>query len=137
MADATSAPDNTASDAGFDDPFAMAAGGGPRELGITEAAAKRLSFLLGQEEDSNQMLRVTVSGGGCSGYQYHFDFDKAAGDDDLIFERDGVSVVTDNASMDLLAGSQLDYVDDLIGAFFTVNNPNASSSCGCGVSFSI
>ncbi|MBP5855744.1 iron-sulfur cluster insertion protein ErpA [Marivibrio halodurans] len=109
---------------------------GPRELSISDAAARRLAFLLGQEDDPDQMLRVTVSGGGCSGYQYHFDFDREARADDLVFERDGVKVVTDNASMDLLAGSQLDYVDDLIGAFFTVNNPNASSSCGCGVSFS-
>ncbi len=122
---------------GFDDPFAVAMGGGPRELAISEAAAQRLAHLLRQETDSDQMLRVTVTGGGCSGYQYHFDFDKQAGENDLVFERDGVKVVTDNASMDLLAGSQLDYVDDLIGAFFTVNNPNASSSCGCGVSFSV
>lgn len=138
MADAPTASETTPETGpDFDDPFAIAADGGTRELGISEAAAKRLAFLLSQEDDPDQMLRVTVSGGGCSGYQYHFDFDRQAGADDLVFERDGVKVVTDDASMDLLAGSQLDYVDDLIGAFFTVNNPNASSSCGCGVSFSI
>jgi iron-sulfur cluster insertion protein len=123
--------------ANFDDPFAVTIGDSVRELGISESAAKRLIFLLSQEDDQDQMLRVTVSGGGCSGYQYEFGFSKDVGTDDMVFSRDGVKVVTDNASMDLLAGSQLDYVDDLIGAFFTVNNPNASSSCGCGVSFSV
>ncbi|MEQ8604249.1 MAG: iron-sulfur cluster insertion protein ErpA [Marivibrio sp.] len=121
----------------FDDPFASAGASGPRELGVSDAAVKRLRELLAQEEDEGLMLRVTVSGGGCSGYQYAFGFDAETTADDVTFERDGVTVVTDRASLDLLAGGQVDYIDDLVGAYFTVNNPNASSSCGCGVSFSI
>jgi len=121
----------------FDDPFATAAANGPRELGISDSAVKRLTELLAQEDQDGLMLRVTVSGGGCSGYQYAFAFDADTTPDDQTFERDGVTVVTDQASLDLLAGGQVDYIDDLVGAYFTVNNPNASSSCGCGVSFSV
>lgn len=119
------------------DPFALDTAEAPRELTLSDSAVKRLSALIDAQQDSSLMLRVTVSGGGCSGYQYGFDFDKQAGPDDLVFERDGVRVVTDTVSMDLLAGSELDYVDDLVGAYFQVRNPNASSSCGCGTSFSV
>ena len=83
------------------------------------------------------MLRVTVSGGGCSGFQYGFDFDDSVGEDDRTFERDGVSVVIDEVSLELLAGSTIDFVEDLIGASFQITNPQATSSCGCGASFSI
>ncbi len=135
----TTTPDNAPAAGAFDaaDPFAQAMAEATPELGISAAAAERLAYLLRQEDDPDTMLRVTVSGGGCSGYQYKFDFDRQAGPDDRVFERDGVRVVTDSASLGLLAGAQVDYIDDLIGAYFTVNNPNASSSCGCGTSFAI
>lgn len=121
------------------DPFALEldAGDAARVLTISDAAAKRLKHLVAAEDDPNLMLRVTVSGGGCSGYQYGFSFDDKATPDDLVFERDGMKVVTDEASMGLLAGSEVHYVDDLVGAYFQVRNPNASSSCGCGTSFSV
>lgn len=108
-----------------------------RVLTISESAAKRLSTLIEAEGENGLMLRITVSGGGCSGYQYGFDFDTKAKEADFVFERDGVKVVTDEASLDLLAGSEVDFKDELVGAYFAINNPNASSSCGCGTSFSI
>jgi iron-sulfur cluster insertion protein len=108
-----------------------------RVLMISESAAKRLAKLIEAEDDDGLMLRITVSGGGCSGFQYGFSFDSEAKPEDKVFERDGVKVVTDDASLDLLAGSEVDFKDELVGAYFAVNNPNASSSCGCGTSFSI
>lgn len=121
------------------DPFALDldADAAERVLTISPAAASRLKTLVEAEKDPNLMLRVTVSGGGCSGYQYGFSFDDKATPDDLVFERDGMKVVTDEASMGLLAGSEVHYVDDLVGAYFQVRNPNAASSCGCGTSFSV
>lgn len=119
------------------DPFALETTDSARELTLSDAAVARLSKLIQAEGDERLMLRVTVSGGGCSGFQYGFDFETEIGEDDLIFERNGVRVVTDTVSMDLLAGSELDFVDDLVGAYFRVNNPNASSSCGCGTSFAV
>ena len=118
-------------------PFAVDLTVGDRVLEISDAAVKRLAWMIDQEGDQDLMLRVTVSGGGCSGYQYGFSFDDTVTPDDLTFEKDGVRVVTDDASMDLLAGSQVDYKDELVGSFFTINNPNASSSCGCGTSFAV
>ena len=112
-------------------------GGGLKPMTITEAAAKRIDYLIQQEGDPELMLRVSVSGGGCSGFRYGFDFDKQINDDDHTFERDGVKIVIDEVSLELLGGSELHYVDDLIGSYFEVRNPNASSSCGCGASFSI
>ncbi len=108
-----------------------------RVLNISESAAKRLAKLIEAEGDDGLMLRITVSGGGCSGFQYGFSFDSKTAPEDKVFERDGVKVVTDDASLDLLAGSEVDFKDELVGAYFAVNNPNASSSCGCGTSFSI
>ena len=119
------------------DPFAVDLHEDDGALTISAAAAARIAALLAAEDEAEQMLRVTVSGGGCSGYQYAFSFDSDETPDDRIFERDGIKVVTDKASLGLLAGSEIDYVDDLIGAFFKVNNPNATASCGCGTSFSI
>ena len=119
------------------DPFAFDMSVGERVLGISDAAAKRLAWMIEQEGDTDLMLRITVSGGGCSGYQYGFSFDDKVTPDDLTFEKDGVKVVTDDASMNLLAGSEVDYKDELVGSFFTINNPNASSSCGCGTSFAV
>lgn len=119
------------------DPFALDAAQTEQTLGITDSAAARIMELLEAEKDDSLMLRVTVSGGGCSGFQYGFSFDADATPDDLVFENGTAKVVTDKVSMDLLAGSEIDYVDDLIGAFFKINNPNATSSCGCGTSFSV
>ena len=106
-------------------------------LTISESAAKRIAHLAEQEGDAALMLRVSVSGGGCSGFQYGFDFDRTVNDDDRVFERDGVKVVVDEVSLQLLGGSEVDFVEDLIGSYFQVNNPNAASSCGCGSSFAI
>jgi iron-sulfur cluster insertion protein len=108
-----------------------------RQVGITESAAKRIAWLMQQEGDAALMLRLSVSGGGCSGFQYGFSFDKSRQVDDHLFERDGVKVVVDDTSLDLLAGSEIDFVEDLVGAAFQVRNPNAVSSCGCGSSFSV
>ena len=108
-----------------------------RRLVLTEAAAKRVAWLAEQEEQDGLMLRVSVSGGGCSGFQYGFSFDDTVNADDHTFERDGVKVVVDDVSLDLLAGAEIDFVEELIGASFQIRNPNASSSCGCGTSFSI
>lgn len=108
-----------------------------RELFISDSAAKRISALRKQEGNPALMLRVTVSGGGCSGFQYGFEFDDKTAEDDFIFEKNGVKVVTDDASLDLLNQSEIVFVDDLMGAYFQINNPNAESQCGCGTSFSI
>ena len=106
-------------------------------LEITESAARRICALRQQEGDSALMLRVTISGGGCSGFQYGFALEKACGDDDRVFEQSGARVVVDDASLGLLAGARIDFVEDLVGSFFRIENPNASSSCGCGSSFSV
>ena len=108
----------------------------PRQLILSASAAKRiraLNTLAGTDE----MFRITVNGGGCSGFQYEFKMDGQLNDDDLTFERDGSILVTDETSLDLIAGSEVDFVDDLMGAYFQVKNPNATSSCGCGTSFAI
>lgn len=105
-------------------------------VSISELAAARIGELL-KEEPEGSMLRVAVSGGGCSGYQYGFSFDIVRTDEDRLFERDGAAVVVDEISLDLLNGAQIDYVEDLSGASFSIRNPNASSSCGCGNSFAV
>ncbi|MEQ8965325.1 MAG: iron-sulfur cluster insertion protein ErpA [Azospirillaceae bacterium] len=110
---------------------------GGRALLISRSAAKRIAKLAQSHGGPGAMLRVAVSGGGCSGFQYGFSFDDTVREDDLTFERDGVTVVVDDVSLDLLAGSEIDYVEELIGASFQIRNPNASSSCGCGSSFAI
>ena len=103
---------------------------------ITERAARRIGDIL-RTEASGAMLRVSVQGGGCSGFQYRFDVDRAQGSDDVSIVRDGVTVLIDQLSLQSLAGSEIDFVDDLIGASFKVNNPKAKASCGCGTSFSL
>jgi iron-sulfur cluster insertion protein len=108
----------------------------PRQITLTASAAKRIKALNAQAGTS-QMFRVTVNGGGCSGFQYEFKLDDQLNDDDLTFERDGAVLVTDETSIDLIAGSEVDFIDDLMGAYFQVKNPNATSSCGCGTSFAI
>jgi iron-sulfur cluster insertion protein len=106
-------------------------------IAISENAAKRISELIAEERRPALMLRVTVSGGGCSGFQYGFSLDADAHEDDRVFERSDIKVVVDEMSLELLAGSELDYVEDLIGSYFALKNPNASSTCGCGSSFAI
>lgn len=108
-----------------------------QRLLITDSAAARIAKLRESEGKPELMLRVTVSGGGCSGFQYGFDLDDQIKDDDLTFEHNGVRVVTDEASISLIEGSQVDFVNELGGAFFQVSNPNATASCGCGASFSV
>ncbi len=105
---------------------------------LTENAAKKiLSLIKGEPKASSWMFRVLVSGGGCSGFQYNFSLDDTRHEDDQVLTEHGVEVVIDEASAALLAGAQIDYVEELIGASFQIKNPNASSSCGCGNSFSI
>ncbi len=106
-------------------------------ISLSANAARRIAWMIEQEGQDRLMLRVAVSGGGCSGFQYGFSFDDTVNPDDRTFERDGVTAVVDEASLDLLTGSEVDYVEDLVGASFQVKNPNAASSCGCGSSFSI
>ncbi len=106
------------------------------EVTLSPAAADRI-LAIGASEGRPVMLRVAVEGGGCSGFQYQFDLVEAAQDDDLRVERDGAAALVDVVSLALLKGSEIDFVDELAGAEFRVRNPNAKSSCGCGVSFSI
>lgn len=102
---------------------------------ITEAAAHRIAAL--QEMQSSSYFRVSVDGGGCSGFQYKFDFDNTKEQDDLSFDAHGITVLVDDMSIGFLEGAQLDYVEELIGSYFKVENPNATASCGCGTSFSV
>jgi len=106
------------------------------DITLTAAAARRLKAIA-SEEGRPLMLRVAVEGGGCSGFQYRFDLVETAEDDDLKIERDGAAALVDVVSLALLKGSQIDFADELAAAEFRVKNPNAKSSCGCGVSFSI
>jgi iron-sulfur cluster assembly accessory protein len=103
---------------------------------VSSSAAKRIAAIL-KAEPAPAMLRLAVTGGGCSGFQYNFAIDDARQDDDLVIERDGATVLIDSTSLEFLKGAEIDFVDDLIGASFKVNNPNATSSCGCGTSFSV
>ncbi|MBV9992256.1 MAG: iron-sulfur cluster insertion protein ErpA [Alphaproteobacteria bacterium] len=103
---------------------------------VSARAAKRIAKIL-ENESAGAMLRVAVTGGGCSGFQYNFAIDDARLDDDLVVERDGATVLIDPVSLDFLKGAEIDFVDDLIGQSFKVNNPNATASCGCGTSFSV
>lgn len=105
-------------------------------LTLTERAAKRIQAILSKEAEGTQ-LRLSVDGGGCSGFQYKFDLSSEQFDDDLLVSRDGVTLRIDPVSMPLLEGSEVDFVDDLMGQSFRVVNPNATASCGCGTSFSL
>jgi iron-sulfur cluster insertion protein len=107
------------------------------QVAVTESAARRIGELIAADARPNLKLRVAVAGGGCSGFQYTFDFDDTVNDDDLVVERDGVTVLIDGVSLEYLGGSEIDYVDELLGAAFRINNPNAQASCGCGTSFSV
>ena len=103
---------------------------------LTERAAQRIAAIL-KEEPEAVMLRLAVTGGGCSGFQYDFCFDDARTDDDLVIEKSGATVLIDSVSLDFLKGAEIDFVDEMIGASFKVNTPNATASCGCGTSFSV
>jgi iron-sulfur cluster assembly accessory protein len=108
----------------------------PDEIRLTENAAKRIGEILAGEP-SGSMLRISVNGGGCSGFQYEFDIDQRRQADDVLVERDGATVLVDETSLQFLKGSVVDFVDDLIGQSFKIENPQATSSCGCGTSFSV
>ena len=108
----------------------------PSPVSLTDRAAKRIAAIL-KEEPAPAVLRVAVTGGGCSGFQYDFLLDNAKAEDDLVIEKAGATVVIDSTSLDFLRGSEIDFVTEMIGASFKINNPNATASCGCGTSFSV
>ena len=103
---------------------------------VTERAAKRIAQIVAGEAAA-RALRVSVEGGGCSGFQYKFDLVGAPAADDVVLNRAGATVVIDQVSLPYLAGSEIDFVDDLMGASFRIKNPQATQSCGCGTSFSV
>ena len=103
---------------------------------VSERAARRIGEIL-KSEPPGTMLRVSVEGGGCSGFQYKFDVERDVADDDLVIDRNGAVVLIDPISLKYMDGAEIDFVDDLIGASFKVANPNATASCGCGTSFSV
>ena len=105
-------------------------------FGLSESAARRIEAML-ESEPTGSFFRVAVNGGGCSGFQYEFSIDRARQDDDRGFVSHGVEVVIDEMSLELVDSAELDYVQDLMGAYFSVSNPNATASCGCGTSFSV
>jgi len=107
------------------------------QVSLTESAARRIAALKIAENSPGAFLRLAVSGGGCSGFQYGFSFDDARQDEDVVFARDGVELVIDETSLELVKGAEVDFVEDMMGAYFQVRNPNAASSCGCGNSFSV
>jgi iron-sulfur cluster assembly accessory protein len=103
---------------------------------LTERAARRINEIMAGEP-SGSMLRISVNGGGCSGFQYAFDVDRTQQTDDVLVERDGATVLVDQVSLQYMDGSVIDFVDDLIGQSFKIENPHATASCGCGTSFSL
>jgi len=103
---------------------------------VTDRAARRINTIL-KKEPVGSMLRVSVKGGGCSGFQYAFDISQARAGDDLALEKEGAMVLIDPVSLDFLKGARIDFVDDLIGQSFKIDNPNATAACGCGTSFSV
>ena len=105
------------------------------KIEITEDAQNYIDGLI--KKDKFDYFRITVLGGGCAGFQYKFDFDKKKNDDDILIKTNKISVLIDKTSLELINGSKIDYVDELIGSSFKVTNPKASSSCGCGTSFSL
>jgi iron-sulfur cluster assembly accessory protein len=107
-----------------------------QSITVSESAAKRISEII-VREPKNTMLRVSVEGGGCSGFQYKFDLVQAREDEDMAIEKSGIVVLVDPISVEYMQGSVIDFVDDLIGAAFQVRNPNATAACGCGTSFSL
>jgi len=109
----------------------------PTNINLSARAVKKVQELVSEEENEELKLRVFITGGGCSGFQYGFTFDELVADDDTAIEKDGVTVLVDPMSFPYLAGSEVDYTEGLEGSRFIVNNPNATATCGCGSSFSI
>ena len=105
-------------------------------FGLSLSAAERITHMLSDEPEGS-FFRVAVLGGGCSGFQYDFSIDQKRNDDDIVFTAHGVDVVVDDMSIELIDHAELDYVQDLMGSYFAVTNPNATASCGCGTSFSV
>lgn len=105
-------------------------------VSVSASAAKRIAALTAAE-GAGMMFRIAVNGGGCSGFQYDFSFDTAKAEDDILIERDGALVLIDQTSLEFLGGSEVDFVEGLMGSHFEIKNPNAKSSCGCGTSFSV
>ena len=126
---------NTASTPSATDTGSPLAGG--RAMTLSDSAARRIRKIADKEGAATARLRLSVSGGGCSGFQYNFDMGGEVNDDDHVFRNGEVELVVDDVSLDLVAGATLNFVDDLMGQYFRVDNPNASSSCGCGTSFAI
>ena len=110
---------------------------GAAPLELSDSAVAKLKELIAAEGNDNLMLRVFVSGGGCSGFQYGFTFDEHQNDSDMVVEKGGVTVLIDAMSFQYLMGANIDYKEDLEGAQFLINNPNASTTCGCGSSFGV
>lgn len=108
-----------------------------KTLVFTDSAANKVAELISEENNPNLKLRVSVSGGGCSGFQYGFTFDEAINDDDFTFEKNDVQLLVDAMSYQYLSGAEIDYREDLEGARFIIRNPNAKTTCGCGSSFSV
>ncbi|MCU4676044.1 iron-sulfur cluster insertion protein ErpA [Catenovulum sp. 2E275] len=106
-------------------------------LNFTDTAAKQVKQLIEEEENPNLKFRVYITGGGCSGFQYGFTFDEKVNDGDMLIEKEGVTLVVDAMSLQYLVGGEVDYTSGLEGSRFFVTNPNASSTCGCGASFSV
>ena len=104
---------------------------------ITQSAIAKIADLLAEENNPKLCLRTFVQGGGCSGFQYGFTFDEEQNEDDFVIERDGVRVLVDSMSYQYLVGAEINYTDDLMGSSFTIKNPNAQTTCGCGSSFSV
>lgn len=113
------------------------ASGQPSPLAFSDAAAAKVRELMQEEGEDGLMLRVFISGGGCSGFQYGFTFDQEVGDGDTVIEKDGVKLLVDPLSFQYLAGAEIDYSEGLQGAQFVIRNPNARTTCGCGSSFSV
>ena len=109
----------------------------PSGINLSARAVQKVRALVQEEENEELKLRVFITGGGCSGFQYGFTFDELAAEDDTAIEKDGVTVLIDPMSFQYLAGSEVDYTEGLEGSRFVINNPNASATCGCGSSFSI
>ena len=106
------------------------------DVTLTQTAAERIKAILAKQPEA-KLLRISIDGGGCSGFSYKFDLDDTVNPDDLIIERDGAQVAIDEMSLELLRGSEIDFSTELIGAAFKINNPNATAACGCGTSFSV
>ncbi|HIG21550.1 MAG TPA: iron-sulfur cluster insertion protein ErpA [Henriciella marina] len=106
------------------------------DVTLSENAARRINAILAKQSGKDY-LRVSVEGGGCSGFSYKFDLEDTKNDDDIVVERDGARVLVDEMSMEFMRGSEIDFSNELIGAAFKINNPNATAACGCGTSFSL